>query len=234
MGTLSKKYRSDLVVLLEPRVSGVRAAKIIQNLGFANSIIEEAVGFSGGIWILWNQSSFSVQIIEKDEQLILVRISIPDKLPFLFTAIYANPRIEKRKFLWDELRRLHSTHQEPLLLAGDFNEIISPIEKKGGALADIGRCSEFASVLDDCQLIDLGSSGPFYTWKGPKFSHLDRVYKRLDREVANTDWRLIFDEAIVKVIPRILSDHNPILISLVKDSAAWEEKPFRFFPSWIV
>ncbi|XP_061342609.1 uncharacterized protein LOC133288807 [Gastrolobium bilobum] len=42
-----------------------------------------------------------------------------------------------------------------------------------------------------------------------------------------------FDEAVVHIIPRIYSDHHPILVSLFKDTSEWEERPFRLFPPWL-
>ncbi|XP_061373714.1 uncharacterized protein LOC133316036 [Gastrolobium bilobum] len=227
---MSKKHKCDMAVILEPKVSGVHAAKIIRSLGYDDSIIEEAVGFSRGIWILWNQSSCSVKIIEKRDQFILIQVSIPNKQPFLFIAIYANPRIEIRQTLWDDLRRLHASFEEPWLLAGDFNEILTASEKRGGTPVNLSRCSEFSSVLDDSKLLDLGSCGSRFTWKGPKFSHLDRVFKRLDRAMANTQWRLCYEEVVVKVLPRLYSDHSPLLISLFNSSTDWTPRPFRLFP----
>ncbi|XP_061338560.1 uncharacterized protein LOC133285366 [Gastrolobium bilobum] len=225
MGTLNKKFRSDMVVLMEPRISGSRAASIIRSLGFEEPIVEETVGFSGGIWVLWNNHSVSVNLVEKSSQFVMMQISIHDRPHFLFMAIYASPRIKKRLELWEDLRRLQSVFNEPWLLAGDWNKIISAGEKKGGAPVDINRCKAFESVLEECNLINLGGSGPIYTWKGPKFAHLDRVYKRLDRAVANAQWRTTFDEATVQVIPRTFSDHNPLLLSLWNDSK-WNTNVF--------
>lgn len=42
-------YKSDLVVILEPRCSGVRARVMIRKLGFSHHIISEARDFSGGV-----------------------------------------------------------------------------------------------------------------------------------------------------------------------------------------
>ncbi|XP_061340116.1 uncharacterized protein LOC133286684 [Gastrolobium bilobum] len=167
---------------------------------------------------------------KKNPQVILLRIKTPDKTPFLFSAVYANPRLERRRELWDVLRDWHLRFEEPWLLARDFDEILSVDEKKGGAPVDLGRCSEFAAALDDCQLMDMGSYGPLFTWKGPKFAHLNRVFKRLDRVVANVNWRNAYEEAVIKILPRTCSDHNPLLICLSPANCDWEERPFRFFP----
>ncbi|KAI9117244.1 hypothetical protein K1719_011410 [Acacia pycnantha] len=46
---LKFRYKVDMVVILEPRVSGNSATKIIKSWGFKYSVRVEAVGFSGGI-----------------------------------------------------------------------------------------------------------------------------------------------------------------------------------------
>ncbi|XP_061348216.1 uncharacterized protein LOC133293642 [Gastrolobium bilobum] len=147
MKTLVRSHKVEVVVLLKPRVSGIRAQKVIQNLGYVNYIIEDAV----------------VELVDKTSQAILVRLSKPNNSPFIFSVVYANPRVERKKKLWEVLRSWHQMYSEPWLVAGDFNEILSAEEKKGRAPVDFGRCSDFADVLDDCNLMDLGNSGPFFT-----------------------------------------------------------------------
>lgn len=46
-------YKLDMVALLEPRISGEWADKVCTQIGFANWIRVEVVGFSGVIWLLW-------------------------------------------------------------------------------------------------------------------------------------------------------------------------------------
>ncbi|KAH1096692.1 hypothetical protein J1N35_013613 [Gossypium stocksii] len=47
-------HKPDIVSLLETRVSGAKADKIIAKLGFQFSHRVEAIGFFGGIWLGWN------------------------------------------------------------------------------------------------------------------------------------------------------------------------------------
>ncbi|KAL4329990.1 hypothetical protein AHAS_Ahas13G0355300 [Arachis hypogaea] len=51
-----------------------------------------------------------------------------------------------------------------------------------------------------------------YTWRGPQWEGQDRVFKRLDRTLANHSWRTRFHEAIVEVLAKTNSDHHPLLI----------------------
>ena len=51
--TIVNNYKPSLVVLREPSISGSKADEFIKKSGFDNSYHVEAVGFSGGIWLLW-------------------------------------------------------------------------------------------------------------------------------------------------------------------------------------
>ena len=44
----------EAIAILEPRISGSKASKVFDKLGFSNRFIVEASGFSGGIFLLWN------------------------------------------------------------------------------------------------------------------------------------------------------------------------------------
>ncbi|CAN1819277.1 Putative ribonuclease H protein At1g65750 [Linum perenne] len=48
--------RSQLMAILEPRISGIRGKKVRDKMHFDSSIIVEAEGFKGGIWLLWPKS----------------------------------------------------------------------------------------------------------------------------------------------------------------------------------
>ncbi|KAI9096318.1 hypothetical protein K1719_026037 [Acacia pycnantha] len=50
---LTSKYNISLVVLVETRTSGDKCLRLQRKVGFDSSFVEEARGFSGGIWVLW-------------------------------------------------------------------------------------------------------------------------------------------------------------------------------------
>ncbi|XP_061368621.1 uncharacterized protein LOC133311578 [Gastrolobium bilobum] len=228
-----RKHRVDIVILLETRISGPKAQNVIKKLGFKNFLVEEARGYAGGIWALWNQPNFTIHRLEQSHQVIHMKIEWNNKETFILSAVYASPQLDQRAILWEDLRNFSNSTRDPWLIAGDFNDIIGAHEKKGGAPVDQARCLSFAKAVDDCKLLDLGADGPYFTWKGPKFAHLDRVFKRLDRAMANGDWLARFDKATVKTLPRVYSDHNPLLIKLFSNRTRWEERPFRLFPPWL-
>ncbi|KAI9128591.1 hypothetical protein K1719_000074 [Acacia pycnantha] len=173
---MKRRYRLDLVVILEPRISGNQATKELDDL--------------------------VVDVKNMDEQFIQCQLKLGGE-ELLFTAIYAQPNEQRRERIWEMLQGLAGEIGEPWMLVGDFNEIRSPTEQRGGGRINEVRCNKFNQWIEDCNLIDMEASGPFFTWKGPKWEGLERVYKRLDRCLGNIHWQEKFEEAEVRVIPRL-------------------------------
>jgi exonuclease III len=72
---------------------------------------------------------------------------------------------------------------------------------------------DFQKAVEDCHLCDLGFKGPKYTWNNGREE--DAFTKeRLDRAVANSKWRMKFDDIEVLVMARRSSDHHPLLIMM--------------------
>lgn len=101
-------------------------------------------------------------------------------------------------------------------------------EKQGGSSRGSKPCPFFHSCLQSCELLDLGYRGPKYTW------HRGTVSERLDRGLCNLNWRARFDKAVIDHLPRIKSDHRPILLSLNLHSPHRGAAPFRFLGSWLL
>ncbi|KAI9086021.1 hypothetical protein K1719_032098 [Acacia pycnantha] len=83
------RYKLSLVVVLEPRISGNQASKVIRNWGFKHSVRKEAAGFSGGIWLLWELDDLKVDVLKLDEQVIHCNLRLGE-VELLFLAIYAS------------------------------------------------------------------------------------------------------------------------------------------------
>ncbi|KAI9094279.1 hypothetical protein K1719_026861 [Acacia pycnantha] len=150
---LKFRYKVDMVVILEPRVSGNSATKIIKSWGFKYSVRVEAVGFSGGIWMLWNFEDIGVDVLVKEEQFIHCRLNLGPK-KMLFSAVYASLCEQRRQQTWDWLHSLAEEINEPWLVAE------------------------------------------------------------------------------VRVIPRIGSDHHPLLIKMIVDRPRTESRTFRYEMAW--
>ncbi|KAI9085778.1 hypothetical protein K1719_032192 [Acacia pycnantha] len=225
------RYKLDLLVLLEPRVNGRQADRVIKNWGFRHSVRMEAEGFLGGIWILWELDDLVVNVQIMNEQFIHCKLCFGGE-EMLLTTVYASPMESKRLRLWDLLYNLSREVSEPWILVGDFNEIKSPREQQGGGRVSGTRCHKFNEWIEDCNFIDIETQGPFFTWKGPKWEGLERVYKRLDHCLCSVSWHEKFEDAVVCVLPRVCSDHHPLLVKLSKENKARRPRQFKYEAMW--
>lgn len=77
-------------------------------------------------------------------------------------------------------------------------------EKWGGRPFNIRKALPFLSRLHDCSLIDLGFLGK------------DLIFQRLDKAFANENWLNFYPSCVVNNLPRIHSDHHPLLLNLTR------------------
>lgn len=165
IGALSTLIQLDsphVIALFEPRISGEKADRVIRQIGYPNSHRLEAVGFSGGIWLFWD-NVWKVKVIDTKHQFMHCRISINRESEIMFTAIYGHPAASHRARLWHQLSDLQNDIVESWLLMGDFNSIISGSKRTGAAVNRVGVCNRFVDWLIDSGIIDLGFLGPRFT-----------------------------------------------------------------------
>ncbi|KAF7842718.1 reverse transcriptase [Senna tora] len=84
-------YQPDMVLLTETRISGEHADNIITSLGFDNTFKVDAMGFAGGIWILWNPRAINVEVLSFSFQEIQCLI----KLDSTYHSSLTNPPLEQ-------------------------------------------------------------------------------------------------------------------------------------------
>ncbi|KAI5322896.1 hypothetical protein L3X38_031968 [Prunus dulcis] len=181
INNLKNLHHFDFLAVLEPRISGVRAANVIKKLNFERKEVVEASG--------------------------------------------------KRDCSWRHLTDVGAAHNLPWTIIGDFNETVCSDERKGGS--DRWKPGGLANWIQVHKLVDLGFIGSPYTWTD-KRDNGKTIWRRIDRGICNTSWRIAFSEAFIKHLPRINSDHNPLLLSL--DSLhipGSHVKPFRFEAMWL-
>jgi hypothetical protein len=221
-----------MLVIMETRIDPTKLKKTFELLGFDGFVGAANRGYAGGIVIGWKTSCMTVQVERVEFQFIHVRIS--DAVgSWFFSSIYASPNEEQRGILWEEMIKIANSMHDRWLIAGDFNDIGDKNEKKGGAQINYRKCAIFKERINKCKLIDLGSIGSRFTWRGPLYNGVDRIYERLDRALCNDAWRISFPNALVKVLPRVdFSDHHPILIDMCGVYVPNREKLFRFECAW--
>ncbi|XP_050259843.1 uncharacterized protein LOC126704898 [Quercus robur] len=164
VGELAHNHNPAILVVMETKISGDRAKEIIDRLPFDRAIHSETIGYSRGLWLLWNSDRVEVSLISKTEQEIHATVKVCNSdLSWLFFAVYASPRFEERSILWNNLSALAELHGMAWVIAGDFNEPLVDNDKFGSRVVSVNRSLQFKEVLDKCNMVDLGFSGPRFT-----------------------------------------------------------------------
>lgn len=79
--------------------------------------------------------------------------------------------------------------------------------------------------------MDLGFKGSTYTWTNKQSTSI-AIFERLDRALVTVQWSQNFTQAYVNHLPRIHSDHAPILL---RTKETLRHKPnFKFENGWLV
>ena len=182
-------------------------------LDMTNLMVKNSTGTSGGLALFWRKEvDLTVKSLSKYH--IDAIIKEKDGFKWRFTGIYGESRSEAKDNTWRMLRELKGQFNLPWLCCGDFNEILFSYEKEGGPPRAEACMEKFRQALEDCELHDLGFVGDAFTWRNHHVSASSFIKKRLDRAVANGEWRARFP--LVRVVngdPRH-SDHRPIIVDL--------------------
>ncbi|CAL1379935.1 unnamed protein product [Linum trigynum] len=194
----------------------------------------EADGRKGGIWLCWNAANFQLQVLSACSQHLSVIVSAGTDPKWLFTAVYASPRQYQQRSLWQTLHRTSLSNDLPWLLSGDFNAILAPEEKSGpSSSSTLYRCKVFNDRINQAELIDLGFSGPRFTWTRGETASTFKA-SRIDRSLCNSLWNATFPDTTVTHLPRIHSDHHPILTTVGNQGVNPSiSRPFRFEAAWL-
>lgn len=65
-------------------------------------------------------------------------------------SVYGDPVRENRRGVWDQLISIGIRRDEPWLLLGDFNELMSDAEKDGGAIRPESTFWDFRNLATAC------------------------------------------------------------------------------------
>lgn len=158
MNELMRNFKQKIIVLIEPRVSGEVANRICKKLGRKKWIRAESWGFSGGIWVLWEEEEISLRLLAAKMYFLHMEVVSANKKKLVLIAVYASPKPSGRQFLRSRLEELNV--DLPWVLIGDFNCVLMAEERSSRS----GVSSSFKSWVDRNGLINLGFYSSHYTW----------------------------------------------------------------------
>lgn len=120
----------------------------------------------GGQWFLWYESQTRVKLKKSNGRLAHFDISVSDQQQPLasITSVYNYPHQSRQDEVWNELMFLSSSTSHPWIIGGDFNSILTSMEKVGENSPNWKSVANFQICLTFRKLVDLGFCGPSFTW----------------------------------------------------------------------
>lgn len=94
------------------------------------------------------------------------------------------------------------------------------------------QAKSLIDCLNECNLVDLRFKGYKYTWSNHRKRKNSLIMERLDRVYFSDEWLQAFPNVTITHLPKIQSDHNPILINLNNRINTSYDRPFRIETFW--
>ena len=225
--------KSQVCFISETRNSSISRSSLINKFKAADAFVASSIGQSGGLWLIWMQD-ISVNVVHQSHHFIFVVCNNKlDNCQFGLVCIYGDPHHHLLQTIWMQVYSFVQAHNDmPMFCMGDMNEIMHPNEKHGPGRPDMRRINTFSEAVKQCGFLNLGYSGPAYTWTNKRFTSTP-TFQRLDRCLANAEWCLHYPRTTVFHLPMLRSDHAPIL-ALLDSRRRNIVKPFRFENWWLL
>ena len=171
LARLISSTHAQVTFISETRNSRVTADDLTDHFHMCNSFVAPAIGLSGGLWVMWSDD-VDVDIVSSSHYYILASVvQKSNASSFNLVCVYGDPHHKKTNSIWNDVLSFIMQNQgKPTLCMGDLSNIMHPNEKWGHSPPSLSRIDSFCSLIKQCCLIDLGYSGPAYTWTNKRFT----------------------------------------------------------------
>lgn len=99
------------------------------------------------------------------------------------------------------------------------------MEDRIGSPVRFSEIQDMRNCMTTCNLSVIKTVGRQFTWSN-KQGGIHKVFTRIDRVLANTQWEDLFPTTEASFLPEGDFDHCPMILSCYRDST--QKRPFRF------
>ncbi|XP_021979756.1 uncharacterized protein LOC110875869 [Helianthus annuus] len=179
------------------------------------SEVVDAQGRSGGVVTIWDPQIFKrVESIKAEYFMVISGFieGMGEKINLV--NVYVPNDTTKKRNVWTDLLRIRNYGEGIWLMAGDYNEVRME-EDRMLSKFDANSATAFNKFIVEAGLLEyqmMGSRFTFMTENGSSMSKIDRV---LVCDGFMNKWPC----AKLEALPRLLSDHNPLLLTCL---SSWD------------
>lgn len=119
------------IFLSETKAQKEKMERIGKKLAFENSFIIEAANKKGGLAIFWNQS-WHWSVFSVSNGFIGVKVASERESDWAIWFCHCPAEQTVKKVFWEDLTKLVNSGPSSWVCLGDFNDVTSQVEKKGG------------------------------------------------------------------------------------------------------
>lgn len=208
--SLIHKWKADVYCLQETKLDEdvELYAKQLWECRWMRCGFREAEGSKGGIIMLWDSRVWTGNLIAKGSYSIFYNfVAAQHSFSWNFTCLYAPHTRPERQSCWEEISTIRGLWEGPWVVCGDFNINRFMVERRNSTRISPSM-SDISEWIEDMELIDPPPNGGKFTWfKGVNHNSASRI----DRFLYSMDWEESFRHIKQKILPRVQSDHTPLL-----------------------
>ncbi|KAL4195209.1 hypothetical protein AMTRI_Chr05g72220 [Amborella trichopoda] len=181
----------------------------------------------GGIWVIWDPTDHLLTSHLGDFSVTILLSRLSDGLAWKFSIIYGPCNSTCRPRFWSELDYIAALSHPTWCLGGDFNITRWSHERNTSSRVSQSML-DFSDFISKTNLLDIPLQGNRFTWSSPSSQP---SLSKLGRFLLNPEWEEEFLGSHAMALPKLVSDHSPILLSTLPLYRG--PKPFRFELSWL-
>lgn len=194
--------------------------------------VVEPQGRSGGLALLWREQG-QARVVSYSQYHIDVEATVEGMGVWRLTGFYGEPNRSQRRKTWDLLRNLSRDSNLSWAIIGDFNNVVTRNDKKGGDPYPRTLIEGFNEVLEETGLIDMELIGHQFTWERSR-GKPGWMEVRLDRVVTTEAWLDLFPMPKLYNLEGSTSDHSPIILVPKKSEGRRCQNTFIFENAWLL
>lgn len=186
LARLIHSTKAQVIFVSEIKSSKVKSDDLTSRFNMADSIVVNSRGQSGGLWLMWNDDVHVTVHLANFHVILASVVNIATSLQFGLVCIYGDPYHRQTNQIWEHVAAfVRNNPGKPMLCMGDLNDLLYDMDTSS-TYVNSKRIHAFRAIVKNCGFIDLGYSGPAYTWTNKCFSSMP-IFYRLDRCLVNVE-----------------------------------------------